>query len=619
MDIKTALEKLFAAYISFQKIGGPQPGLGEFFIQYPTKEGVGFFYVILTPPRKKAKGKKKDLDKVLNRSAKANKPILPKDISEIVDFLNQNYTKIVKPKDEILDRLENYIAGLRLEMVPSHNLKYVFNDPTRPEVFVYTLKSKDQYVMYLNIVAVHEDGLVLAHDTQIQYIKEALKKGINPNQLSSLPSLKTGETELEISSVRKDMREKRQNSDRLAAFREKIRQKKIQGILQGEIDEELAFETVIDFSNRGRASIQVEDTPPPAETNISYDPDVDTTRDEDGDSVPDNLDAPQSTNKLPFSPLRDPSLASNGSPLDSDDQTRMVDPDDQTRMVDPDDQIRMVNPAPEPSPSHQQMDIPANGFDNIAKPAPLPKDSVSGENNISNDAPDGAISVPGYDKPAPMVFPSTSDDSPSVFPIPQPTSDKQDSELLEEKELLQTQLNAMTAQMVSQLKDKDDMIQSLQEQIQTIQEESDEKIERLRGQFASIQGQVQPLIEENQNLRQQQKDLAQDEQVTENLQLINRNLSLQENLDQALVRIKDLEQLLDGKGKISTSSEESLDEPTEESMDEPTEESLDEPTDENSDESKSLLSNALRDSFQHSKEQLEHQRKAQEDQEKRGQ
>ncbi|MHA1673439.1 MAG: hypothetical protein ACTSYI_07410 [Promethearchaeota archaeon] len=615
MDIKTALEKLFAAYTSFQKIGGPNPSLGEFFIQYPTKKGVGFFYVILTSPRKKAKGKKKDLDKVLNKSAKANKPILPKDIDEVLDFLNQNYTKIAKPKDQILDRLENYIAGLRLEIVPSHNLKYVFNDSTRPELFVYTLKSKNQYVMYLNIVAVHEKGLILAHDHQIQYIKEALKKGINPNQLGSLPSLRTGETELEISRPRKEIGEKREHSDRLAAFREKVRQKKIQGILQGEIDEELAFETVIDFSNRGRASIQVEDTPPPppAETNISYDPDVDTTRDEYGDSVPDNLDAPQSINELSFSPMRGDSSASNGNPHDSDDQTRMVDSDDQTRMVDP---------VPEPSPSHQQMDIPVDGFDNIAKPAPLPDNSIS-----------------GYDKPAPMVFPSTSDDSPSVFPIPQPTpqptSDDQDSKLLEEKELLQEQLETLTTQMVSQLKDKDEKIHSLQEQMQTIQEESDEKIERLRGQFISIQEKVQPLIEENNTLRQQQKDLAQDEKVTENLQLINRNLSLQENLDQALLRIKDLEQLLDGKEKISAQSEESIDEPTEESLDESTEESLDEsteesldesteesidePTEESLDESKSLLSNALHDSFQHSKEQLEHQRKTQEEQDKRGQ
>ncbi|MHA1611993.1 MAG: hypothetical protein ACTSYU_08090, partial [Promethearchaeota archaeon] len=259
MNIKAALEKLFIAYNEFNRITGPNSGLGEFFIQYPTKVGVGFFYVIMSPPRKRVKGKKKDLDKALNKSAKANKPIPVKDLKEILDFLNENYRKIVKPKEEILDRLENYIAGLRLGLVPSHNLKFVFNNPSRPELFAYALKPRNQFVMYLNIVAVHEDGLVLSHEDQIQYIKEALKKGINPNQIKSLPALQTGSPKSRISRPSKDDQEIKENS-RLAGFREKIKQKK----LKGEVQEELAFETVIDFSNKGRASIMVDDDPTPS-------------------------------------------------------------------------------------------------------------------------------------------------------------------------------------------------------------------------------------------------------------------------------------------------------------------------------------------------------------------
>ncbi|TFH29438.1 MAG: hypothetical protein E4G98_03825 [Promethearchaeota archaeon] len=595
MDIKSALEKLFAAYTEFQKMRDPQPGLGEFFIQYPTKQGVGFFYVILSPPRKRETGKKKDLDKALNRSAKANKPILPKDFEEITAFLNQNFTNIVKPKAEIMDRFENYIAGLRLELVPSHNMKYVFNDPSRPELFAYFLHTKNQYIMYLNIVAVHEDGLVLAHDHQIKYIKEALKKNINPNQISSLPGLQTGETELEFSRAPNKIQEPEEENPRLVGFREKVRQKR----LQGEIDDELAFETVIDFSNKGRASIMVEDPPSQPESTHSYNPDVDTTR--DGDTLPDNLDGSLDLNNL--SPLRHNSPTSNGFALDPNDQTRMV-----------------GNFPQNSSLSHESIDIPSNGFENIPKPAPLSKESVLGEDKFTIDAPEIALSVPAYEKPAPMVFPSSSDaSSSSVFPISQPTSNEQVSQLLEEKELIQSQLETVTAQMESQLQEKDEIIQRLQE-------ESDEKMERLRGQFAKIQGQVQPLIEENNKLRQQQTNLAQDHQVTENIQLINRNLTLQENLDQALIKINQLEQLLkENDQKIALSqqytpissqddfptgldSQPSID--SQHSVDSP-------PSVDSSDITESPLSSALRDSFRKSKDQLEHQIKTQEEQEKR--
>lgn len=535
MDSITTIEKIFQAYQDIKNNNLKSRDWGDFFVKYPAKEGFGFLYVVLSSPTKKYRGKKKDLDKALNKSAKANKVVSPKDFDDVYEYLYQNFQNVVKGKDEILVGLENFLAGLRIELLPYHNMKYVFLNPNHSDMIAYQIKEKGQLIFYVNLIGMKEDGLILAHERQLEYIKESIRKGISPNKLTSLPPLRTGETEIDFSPHNKKEAENDPESALVAQFREKIKQKK----LQGEIDEELAFETVIDFANKGRASIQVENK----------------SKDIEKHNIP-TKEGERENSKSEFA---------SSEPLGSNPNENLKDEMDRTHLVFSDENDSR------PSSSAPINAIDASPFANIPKPAPLSKESVisdDGDQTHSENLPTNGI--PSYEKPPPIALPDDYGKNSNY--------NKEMDEIIElkkqiesgkdEKKLIQQELEDLTAQFSTQIKEKDQHIAELSKRVSKLSEENqnlseelenaklttEERIARLRNQFEKIQIQIQPLIQENQELRKKLDRMDQTQKISEDINLINRNLTLQEKYEISLKEIENLKEKIRKTNKITQES-----------------------------------------------------------------
>lgn len=237
MDLTGTISRLLNLYAIFKSKGYGTNGVGLYCKRYSVQKGVGFLYVILSAPKKPTKGKEKELEAVLDKSSSSGKIIHPKDFIGVRNYLSTIFPQIIKPADQIADIICELIAGFRLELVPFQNMKYTFNDPKNPDIIIYDDDKDGQFSFYISIVNLKETGLILAYERQLNYIREQIKKGVNPITIKNLPPLRTGTTEIEL-------RNKQGKS--LSAGIQKLHQT-VQGKkTQEEIAKELEYSTVID-------------------------------------------------------------------------------------------------------------------------------------------------------------------------------------------------------------------------------------------------------------------------------------------------------------------------------------------------------------------------------------
>src|SRR6056297_2425604 len=154
------------------------------------------------------------------------------------------------------------MAGFRLKFFMKHNLKYTFKNSSNPTIIIHEgTSSKRQYFCFIHVFNVKEEGLVLAHERQIKYIKQELEKGVNPIDIKQLPSLRTGNTYLDAKSAGKSEEEDNvpDVSTKLKKFRKQIKQKKA----SKDIEEELDYKTIIsNHSDDSQDKKQIPRSPP---------------------------------------------------------------------------------------------------------------------------------------------------------------------------------------------------------------------------------------------------------------------------------------------------------------------------------------------------------------------
>jgi hypothetical protein len=198
MDFLGAISRIYNLYIKIEKIYPSISNFGFSIQRYDTSRGPGVLYIIMTPPSRKGKGKHRDFEAVLQKSASSAKLILPRDFIPIEQYLTSIFEQITKPRDEVLNELRLLLAGLRLEFVPHQNLKLGFRDPSNIQIVVWDKEDKDGFfAFYINILDLKEDGLYLAHERQVSFIIHEIKAGRDPKTIANLPPLRTGETALQ--------------------------------------------------------------------------------------------------------------------------------------------------------------------------------------------------------------------------------------------------------------------------------------------------------------------------------------------------------------------------------------------------------------------------------------
>jgi len=249
--VREAIAKLYDIYQKIDRFKKITPGFGFFFKRYEVKGKVSFLLVVLEPPHFRTKGKLKDFEKVINKSLSNNKLILPKDFRFLHSYLSTDFNKLITPRDEILNKIKRILASLRLNFFEDINMKYSFIRSMFPEVIVYdTITDKGQFAFYFNIVNLSEDGLILAHERQLDFLYEQIENGINPVTLidTDLPDLRSGDTAFSFSgdSNKQKSRDKRSS---VKKFRELVNKK----VSKEDIEEELDYETVLDFNPNKRS------------------------------------------------------------------------------------------------------------------------------------------------------------------------------------------------------------------------------------------------------------------------------------------------------------------------------------------------------------------------------
>ncbi|MHA1777102.1 MAG: hypothetical protein DRO88_02155 [Promethearchaeia archaeon] len=527
MDFNTALEKLSNIYRKVDQAQNIKPGFGDFYLKYPAKVGYGFLYILMSPPQRRYKGKKKDLDKLLNKSAKSNRVILPKDFDEIVYYLYQNFSNLVKSRNQILNKLEEIIAGLRLELHFFHNLKFAVKDPSKIDMIVFENSSKREFWAYVNLVGFEETGLALAHERQIEFIRENLKKGIDPRDLHSLPPLRTGETKVDFSKQKANQTGKRpKESELVQKFREKLKQKKV----QGEVEEELAFETVIDFSKQDRVSI----TPNPTVNSSSR----------------------SESNQFEIKEKEEASI-------------------DETKIVKESGYQRIGTKSENPVLNEPIVNI--KPYIDIPKPSPLSSDSIinSSDPDLKQNSSPLTIEEPSH-KPNSLPPPLSLEEGVKLSTGFTP---KEFHELQEENKILKIQLEQVTDALTKKIEQKDKEIQSLNEKLnqlsdqkqvllekyesiqqnyKKLQSDTTEKMRNFREKVQKIQDRIQPLIKENQQLKAKWEHEIHQQKVGDNIELINQNLTLQEKVEQLTNQNAQLIEILKKIQQSHSSSSESF-------------------------------------------------------------
>jgi len=253
--VREAIAKLYDIYQKIDRFKKISPGFGFYFKRYEQNDKVSFLLVVIEPPHFRTKGKLKDFEKVINKSLSNNKLILPKDFRFLHSYLSIDFNKLIMPRDEILNKIKRIIASLRLNFFEDINMKYSFIRSMFPEVIVYdTITDKGQFAFYFNIVNLSEDGLILAHERQLNFLYEQIENGVNPVTLmdTDLPDLRSGDTAFSFSvdSNRQKSREKRGSVQK---FKHLVNKR----VSKEDIEEELDYETVIDFNPNKRSDDSV--------------------------------------------------------------------------------------------------------------------------------------------------------------------------------------------------------------------------------------------------------------------------------------------------------------------------------------------------------------------------
>jgi hypothetical protein len=242
MDFLGSLSRIFTIYKKFQTIPVSQEGFGYKAIKYRTKSSNAFLFVFMSPPAGGVKGKAKDLDKIIEKSSKSNKLILPKEFSVIRNYLASIFPEIRAGRDEILMTLKTLMAGIRLEFVPFENMRYSFLELENPQIMVYDSNEDGIYSMYVSFVDLKEDGLLFAFEKQIQYICEQIDQDIAPTIIENLPPLRTGNTGFNTQNpepiVAPVMEEPTSKLERRKALHERIKKKKEAEEKQKEMQQE---------------------------------------------------------------------------------------------------------------------------------------------------------------------------------------------------------------------------------------------------------------------------------------------------------------------------------------------------------------------------------------------
>ena len=244
--VREAISKLYEMYQKIDRFKKVTPGFGFFFERYDVKGKVSFLFVIMEPPHYRTKGKLKDFERVIDKSLSNNKLILPKDFPYLYNYLLTDFNKFITPRDEILNKIKRIIASLRLNFYEDNNMKYSFIRSMFPEIIVYdTINQKGQFAAYFNIVNLVEDGLILTHERQLNFLYEQIENDVNPISIidTDLPDLRSGNTAFSFSK-NQDRQKSREKIGAVKKFRQVVNKK----VSQEEIDQELDYETVIDFN-----------------------------------------------------------------------------------------------------------------------------------------------------------------------------------------------------------------------------------------------------------------------------------------------------------------------------------------------------------------------------------
>ncbi len=245
MASRETISKLYEIYQKIDKFKNVTPGFGFFFKRYEHRGKVSFLIVVLGPSTFRTKGKLKDFEKVINKSLSKNKLILPKDFRFLHSYLSTDFNKLITPRDEILNKIKRIMASLRLNFFEDANMKYSLQS-LFPEIIVYdTITEKGQFAFYFNIVNLVEDGLILAHETQLNYLYEQIEDGINPITIedTDLPDLRSGNTAFSFSGdINKNKSREKRGS--VQKFKQVVNKR----VSKEDIEEELDYETIIDFN-----------------------------------------------------------------------------------------------------------------------------------------------------------------------------------------------------------------------------------------------------------------------------------------------------------------------------------------------------------------------------------
>ncbi|MHA1475768.1 MAG: hypothetical protein ACTSQ5_11350 [Promethearchaeota archaeon] len=249
--VREAISKLYDMYHKIDRFKKITPGFGFFFKRYEVKGKVSFLLVVIEPPHFRTKGKLKDFEKVVNKSLSNNKLILPKDFRFLHSYLSVDFNKLITPRDEILNKIKRIIASLRLNFFEYTNMKFSFIRSMFPEIIVYdTITDKGQFAFYFNIVNLSEDGLILAHERQLNFLYEQIENGVNPTSIvdTDLPDLRSGNTAFSFSR-NKDRQKSGEKKGSVKKFKDIVSKKRF----QEDIEEELDHDTVIDFNPSKRS------------------------------------------------------------------------------------------------------------------------------------------------------------------------------------------------------------------------------------------------------------------------------------------------------------------------------------------------------------------------------
>ncbi len=244
--VREAISKLFEIYQKIDNFKKVTPGFGLYFKRYERRDKNSFLFVVMGPPQARSKAKLKDFEKVVDKSLSTAKLILPKDFHFLYNYLSTEFNKLITPREEILYKIKRIIASLRLNFFEDSNMKYSFISSVFPEIIVYdTITAKGQYAFYFNIVNLSEDGLILAHERQLNFLYEQIENGVNPTTImdTDLPDLRSGDTAFSFSRSN-DKQESREKRGSVKKFRELVNKR----VSKEDIEQELDYETVIDFN-----------------------------------------------------------------------------------------------------------------------------------------------------------------------------------------------------------------------------------------------------------------------------------------------------------------------------------------------------------------------------------